>query len=124
MSSDLTARMVVDDLVVFMNKKPSRSSIETCSVEAVKRKTGGTSEIKFSGEKVRLKLDRVLHAPKIAQNLVLDTGLCDDGHIFLVTDNICVTRSQRNIVCVDRHTYRMYTMDFKKAGERYAFSAF
>lgn len=98
----------MDDFRLSMDKRPSSDSIGTASIDAVKTRSEGASEGQLSQGTGPVRVDRVLQAPKISQNLVSVAGLRNVGHIGLVTENNYVIKRQRNIFGVGRRTDCIY----------------
>lgn len=74
-----TLPTVMDGSEFSMNKKSSQFSILMPIGEAVKAKRKEKSEAKLSRTTAPVKLDRLLHVPKMANNLISIFGQLDHG---------------------------------------------
>lgn len=96
--SDATAHIVIDDFVLSVSKRPSSGSIEMAGREAMNSKRGGTSKFQLSKGKRLVKVDCVLHVPKISHKLVSVSALSDDGHTVQILEIIWVIKMRRNLL--------------------------
>lgn len=74
--SSAIANIVKDDSMMCKDNVPKNCSTEMGGDKVLKTKRIGTSKELLTGRRRTIKLDRILHVPKIAHNLVSDSGLC------------------------------------------------
>lgn len=94
--SEATVQMMKDDLLLNDKKVCTNATIETVGKGLVRADSEGRSKTRLSAEAEGGTLNRVLHAPKVAHNVVSLCGLCNKG-------TICF--SMRNSVSSEKNTF-------------------
>lgn len=70
-----TVHIVLHKSILCNGKDPMNTLIVTAGTETSREKSQGKCVVRFSSETKMDKLNRVLHVPKVAHNLVLVSGL-------------------------------------------------